>query len=99
MAHFLQLCVHLLIVENMENKLTLHSSKIRNLITRFYYKENHLCFQILLSYDNDQTILYREYNDYARYKTEYNNLLEAKASNEFVLVQEGMGRETHLSFM
>ena len=77
----------------------MHSSKIKNLITKFYYKDNHLCFQILLNYDNNETKLYKEYNDYAQYKAEYNRLLDVKASNEYVLVEDKEAKETHLSFM
>ncbi len=78
---------------------TIHSSKIKNLITKFYYKDNHLCFQILLNCENDETRLYKEYEDYDQYKMEYNKLLEVKAANEFVLIEEEAVKETHLSFL
>jgi len=78
---------------------TIHSSKIKNLITKFYYKDNHLCFQILLNCENNETRLYKEYEDYDQYKMEYNKLLDVKAANELVLVEEEAVRETHLSFL
>jgi len=78
---------------------TVHSSKIKNLITKFYYKENHLCFQIILNCDNNEQRLYKEYNDYAAYKAAYNQLLNVKAAEEFVLVEGEEATATHLSFL
>jgi hypothetical protein len=78
---------------------TIHSAKIKNLITKFYYKENHLCFHILLNCENNETKLYKEYNDYAQYKEEYNRLLDAKTANEYILIGGEEVKETQLSFM
>jgi hypothetical protein len=78
---------------------TIHSAKIKNLITKFYYKENHLCFQVLLNCENNETKLYKEYNDYAQYKEEYNRLLGAKTANEYILIGGEEVKETQLSFM
>jgi hypothetical protein len=78
---------------------TIHSSKIKNLITKFFYKENHLCFQILLNCENNETRLFKEYTDYAKYKEEYNRLLDAKTANDYILIGEEGVSETHLSFM
>ena len=83
----------------MENKQVLHSSKIKNLITKFYYKQNHLCFQILLNCENGETKVYKEFIDYAEYKAEYNRLLEVKAADEFVLMQENEVNPTHMSYI
>ena len=83
----------------MENKQTIHSSKIKNLITKFYYKDNHLCFQILLNCDNDVPRLYKEFVDYTQYKSEYNRLLEVKAANEYILLQGEEVNSTHMSFL
>ena len=78
---------------------TIHSSKIKNLITKFFYKENNLCFQILLNCENNETKLFKEYNVYNQYKEEYNRLLDAKTTNEYILIGEDGVSETHLSFM
>lgn len=78
---------------------TIHSTKIKNLITKFFYKENHLCFQILLNCENNETKLYKEFEDYSQYKEEYNKLLDAKAANEYIFVSGGAIKEMHLSFM
>lgn len=83
----------------MENFQTIQSSKIENLITKFYYKQNHLCFQILLNCTDKETRFYKEFKDYTLYKEEYNKLLQMKASGEMVLVEEETIQETHLSFL
>lgn len=78
---------------------TIHSSRIKNLITKFYYKNNHLCFQIILNCENNESKLYNEYEDYNQYKAEYNRLLDVKAANELVLIEDEGVKETHLSFL
>ena len=83
----------------MGNKQIVQSSKIKNLITKFYYKENHLCFQILLACENGETKLYKEYTDYAEYKEAYDQLLEMKATEEFVLTQGNEVKTTHMNFV
>ncbi len=83
----------------MRDKQVIHSSKIKNLITKFYYKENQLCFQILLACENGETKLYKEYMDYAKYKEAYDQLLEMKATEEFVLTQGNEVRTTNMNFV
>ena len=83
----------------MDNKQVLHSSKINNLITKFYYKDNHLCFQILLNCDGNETKVYKEYTDYAEYRDEYDRLLQLKAKGDYILVNDNEVNATHLSFL
>lgn len=64
----------------MENVTTINGSEIQNLITKFYYKNNHLCFQILLHFGLDRTVPFQEFSDYAEYKRVYNDLLAVKNS-------------------
>ena len=65
----------------MENVTTITGSEIQNLITKFYYKNNHLCFQILLHFGLDRTVPFQEFSDYAEYKRVYNDLLAVKNSD------------------
>lgn len=44
---------------------------ISNLITKYFYRNNHLCFQILLKMESSETIAYKEYADYAAYKHDF----------------------------
>ncbi len=66
----------------MENVTTITGSEIQNLITKFYYKNNHLCFQILLHFGLDRTVPFQEFSDYAEYKRVYNDLLAIKNSDQ-----------------
>lgn len=66
----------------MENVTTINGSEIQNLITKFYYKNNHLCFQILLHFGLDRTVPFQEFSDYAEYKRVYNDLLAVKNSDK-----------------
>ena len=72
--------------------------QIKNLITKFFYKENHLCFQILIHFGSDETVSYREFSDYATYKNEYNKLLSAKAENTLISIPGNKSKTTNLNF-
>ena len=56
---------------------------IDQLITKFFYRNNQLFFQILLNTDNSTTT-YGEYTDYSTYKKVYNQLLGCKNSGKQV---------------
>ena len=49
-----------------------------DLITKFYYKQNHLCFQIILITADKQNIPYKEYTDYNQYKSAFEKLSKMK---------------------
>ena len=93
--HLLTVYVTFLIKEMNRIKGT----QIKNLITKFYYKDNHLCFQILIHCEDDKTIVYNEYTDYAEYKNEYNKLLETKSEEAFVDLPKTDVQTTNMSFV
>ena len=99
MASFLRLhlSVYLtfLIIE-MDSKKGTH---IKSLITKFYYKNNHLCFQILIHCEDDKTLVYNEYTDYAEYKKEYSKLLETKSENTYVDLPKTDAQTANMSFV
>lgn len=68
----------------MKKNAVINGANIQNLITKFYYKNNHLCFQILLYLGVESTLPYKEFTDYAEYKKVYTELMNAKANNETV---------------
>ncbi len=78
---------------------SIHSAQIKNLVTKFYYRDNHLCFQILLHCEGDQTVAYQEFLDYSEYKSAYNKLLDAKSANEYILLPESKPVSTHVNFV
>ncbi len=68
----------------MKNVHTLKGVEVENLITKFYYKDNHLCFQILLECGLNKKIAYKEYSDYSEYKSAFNQLMEMKSLNKAI---------------
>jgi len=71
----------------MTDKRIIQGRNVQNLITKFYYRDNQLCFQILLHLGLDQTIPYQEFSDYALYKQVYSKLLAQKNNNESIEVE------------
>ena len=65
----------------------IQGSSVQNLITKFYYRDKKLCFQILLHLGLDQTIPYKEFSDYTLYKQVYSKLLAQKSANEPIEVE------------
>lgn len=58
----------------------IHGGYVKDLITKFFYKNNYLCFQILLHLEGGETLPYQEFNDYAEYKKVFTDLQQAKVS-------------------
>lgn len=61
--------------------MNIRGEQIKNLLTKFYYKNNNLCFQIFLLFEQDQSLIYSEHTDYADYKKTYGRLLDARTKN------------------
>jgi hypothetical protein len=47
--------------------------EVKNLLTKFYYKNEHLYFQILIQGENSLDV-YGEYMDYTEYKSAFDSL-------------------------
>ncbi|MFK8102216.1 MAG: hypothetical protein AB8G15_06825 [Saprospiraceae bacterium] len=82
----------------MNSSNIISGSDVKNLITKFYYKNNHLCFQILLQLGLDKMVPYSEYKDYAAYKEDFNNLLKAKSNNIAINMPNEKTAKTNVSF-
>ena len=98
---WLHSCKGLISLNNLfyeEEMQRIKGTQIKNLITKFYYKDNHLCFQILIHGEADQTINYREFTDYDEYKQEYNILLKAKSENSVITIPDYKQKETQMNF-
>ena len=50
----------------------------QDLITKFYYKQNILCFQIILKTESNENVPYREFTDYNEYKMAFEMLSQRK---------------------
>lgn len=66
--------------------MIIQGKDIENLITKFYYKNRQLCFQIILNLGLEGKVSYSEYDDYFVYKKKFNELLDAKHQDKNVLV-------------
>lgn len=66
----------------------IHGKNVRDLVTKFFYRDNHLCFHILLHVDGGKTVFFREFMDYAEYKKAFSELQQAKLSNIIINVPE-----------
>lgn len=65
----------------------INGEQVKDLITKFFYKSNHLCFQILLHTRTNETIAYGVYADYSDYKKDFNNLQNARSVNSTIDIQ------------
>lgn len=61
--------------------------QVKDLITKFFYKNNHLCFQILLHTRMNETVAYGVYANYSTYKKDFDNLQNARSNNLTISVQ------------
>jgi len=51
------------------------TDEIKNVCTRFFYQDNKLCYQIILSFNNRIERLSKEFFDYKEYQHYHDNLI------------------------
>lgn len=71
---------------------------IMNLISLFYYKNNHLRYQILLHLTGERTVVFGEYQNYKDYKNEFELLQSKRKSNKTLDIQQNKA-ETNLDLV
>jgi hypothetical protein len=64
----------------------IHGNKVRDLITKFFYRNSHLCFHILLMVDGGDTVFFQEFTEYAEYKKAFSELQQARLNNRTISV-------------
>jgi hypothetical protein len=64
----------------------IQGGQVKDLITKFFFRNNHLCFQILLHLEGNETIIYKEYNDYSEYKLAFNELQQIRSKNNSLII-------------
>lgn len=69
-------------------QLDIAASDIINLITLFYYKNNHLRYQILIHLSGERTIVFGEYDNYKEYKAEFEKLQNQRKNNFQIQIAE-----------
>ena len=65
----------------MKNYTVISGHQIKDILTRFYYREDQLFFQIVLHFDNHRKIAFKEFTDYTRYKRVIGELQKIKDEN------------------
>lgn len=66
----------------------IHGAEVKDLVTKFFYKGNQLCFQIFLQIEGGERILYKEFTDYAEYKEVFAKLQQQKGSRSIIKFPE-----------
>ena len=77
------------LVENeggIKPPVQLYGGQVKDLITKFFYRDNHLCFHILLLTEEGGTIFFKEFTDYTAYKKALDELQKARLSGENIVV-------------
>ena len=83
----------------MQNEKTISTTGMQDLITKFYYNNNHLCFQILVKNNNGETTPYMEFTNYNEYRKVFNQLTEKKSNGEMIKMQATNTNLTNISFV
>lgn len=70
------------------SKKAIKGEQIKELFTKFFYKENQLSYQIILQFGmkDAKGIVYNEYDDFSKYKKAIDKLYRAKLNNEEVSI-------------
>ena len=56
--------------------MKINGKKVNNLVTKFFCKEGNLHYQILFELENEEIVVYREFNNHSDYKKVYNHLID-----------------------
>lgn len=69
---------------SVERKLK--GGEVKDLITKFFYRDSYLCFQIMLQLEGDETVVYKEYIDYSEYKKAFAELQQIRTKNQALII-------------
>ena len=64
----------------------IQGNKVKDLITKFFYRNSHLCFHILLMLNGGETVFFQEFTDYAEYKKAFSDLQQARLNNMIISI-------------
>ena len=68
----------------MHTERSIHGREVKDLITKFFYSGNFLCFHILLQLEGGEKVFFQEFTDYAEYKKSFGALQEARKDGGFI---------------
>ncbi len=70
----------------MSERRKLKGEQVKDLITKFFYRDSYLCFQIMLHLDSNETVVYKEYLDYTEYKKAFKELQQIRTKNQVFII-------------
>lgn len=76
------------LVSQLKFMRNIHGVQVKDLITKFFYRDNHLCFHIILEVDSGEKIPYQEFTDYAEYKRVFTELQQQKGNEVLIKFPE-----------
>ena len=71
-------------IDTMYLEGSIPGGQVKDLITKFFYKDNFLCFHILLNVESGENVFFQEFMDYSEYKKTFNELQQARNSNDYI---------------
>ncbi len=66
----------------------IQAARVKDIVTKFFYQDNQLCFHILVRMENGETVLFGEFADYSAYKNCFTELQKAKAQGNTIKLPE-----------
>ena len=70
------------------NSVSIRGEQMKQLLTRFYYRDNHLHYQVLIEFANGKTVVIKEFADYATYKKVFGELQRIRRDNLSIRVPQ-----------
>lgn len=68
--------------------MVINGNLVKTIVTKFYFKNDNLCYEICLKHKDGAIIPYAVYTEYTEYKKEFNLLLIAKELNKEIEVAD-----------
>jgi len=63
------------------NSVSIRGEQMKQLLTKFYYRDSHLHYQVLLEFANGKKVVIKEFSDYATYKKVLGELQRIQREN------------------
>ncbi len=64
----------------------IRGGQVKDLVTKFFYRDNFLCFHILLQIEGGETVFFQEFTDYSEYKKAFSDLQGARSKDALIEV-------------
>jgi len=73
-----------------KRNVLIKSADVENIITKFYFKEKLLCFQVILNLASQEKILVGEFEDYVEYQQKFKDLIYLKKSGTDIYIKNAI---------